>query len=79
MATKHITDVQVCWAVQIAHANEYRTLAAEVLEKSTGQCKKVCYSAMERAVKRDLIEYGTSIRCPWLTEHGEQLLMESVL
>lgn len=95
MATKDITDAQVCRAVQAyndairalpplptgpfgafgmspilyAPPFPYETLAAE-----TGQPEKVCYRAMQRAERRGLVEYGTSLRTGWLTPAGKTLL-----
>lgn len=75
MATKDISDVQVCRAIQAFRDRDlelpwpYEALAAE-----TGQPEKVCYRAMERADRRGLIEYGVSLRTGWLTEKGKTLL-----
>lgn len=41
----------------------------------TGQPEKVCYRAMERAEKRELIDYGVSLRTCWPTEKGKELLL----
>lgn len=75
MATKDISDEQVCRAVQSFIDRDrdlpwpYEALAAE-----TGECEKVCYRAMERAYDRGLIECGVSLRTGWLTEKGLALL-----
>lgn len=70
MATKDITDRQVCLAYQQAHDR----FPSEILEATTGQCAKVCYRAMERAFRRGLIDYGTSLRSGWLTAKGLEVL-----
>jgi hypothetical protein len=82
MATKHITDIQVCKAYA-----EYRKLIArdqwcnhefpyEILHRITGQPGKVCYRAMERAEMRGYIDYGVSLRTGWLTDKGLMLIKE---
>lgn len=73
MATKDISDAQVCQAYVDASA-----LAGvwpyDLLMKRTGQPFKVCYSAMERAFDRDLIDFGVSLRAGFLTSKGKALL-----
>lgn len=88
MATKDITDKQVCEAYaeikkQTDDLMSRRALLIEkhdwpydLLMKMTGQPEKVCYRAMERAEERGLIEYGVSLRSGWLTEKGKELLRE---
>lgn len=73
MATKDISDRQVCFAyLQCQDLND--TWPYQLLQQTTGQAEKVCYRAMERAARRDLINYGVSLRSGWLTEKGEALL-----
>jgi tRNA U34 5-methylaminomethyl-2-thiouridine-forming methyltransferase MnmC len=72
MATKDISDVMVCAAVKQWRAGEM--LADELLEDWTKQPPKVCYYALERALRRGLIECGVSLRTSWLTDAGKQLL-----
>lgn len=78
MATKDISDLQVCRAVQLFQDQgldgpyPYAALAQQ-----TGQAEKVCYCAMERACKHGLIEYGVSLRTGWLTKKGRELLKGS--
>lgn len=76
MATKDISDAQVCRAY--AEAKTIRGVFAEtILVRMTGQPEKVCFRAMERAEGRGLIEYGVSLRAGWLTDAGLQLLKDS--
>ena len=75
MATKDISDRQVCEAVQ-AYADDLNHWPYDILAEATGQPQKVCWRAVERAAKRDLIEYGVSLRTGWLTEKGRQLLAD---
>lgn len=77
MATKDITDVDVCQAVRDARQSGYRRFAHEILQDRTGQPKKVCCRAMERALSRGLIECGTSLESAWLEPAGEELLRDS--
>ena len=79
MATKDISDLQVCEAVQ-HFCEQLRQRAVDIewpyerMAVETGECEKVCYRAMERAENRGLVEYGTSLRSGWLTEKGKALL-----
>jgi hypothetical protein len=73
MATKDITDRQVCEAYA-ARAKDGLPWPDDRLAAMTGQCEKVCYRAMERAEQRGLIEYGVSLRSGWLTDKGLALL-----
>lgn len=69
MATKDITDKQVVQAT--IDARKHRVLnALDFLEVATQQPRKVCFRAMERASKRDLIDYGVSLHTAWPTEEG---------
>lgn len=85
MATKDISDIQVCRAYEKYQAlmaeertGRYGTGHArwpyEILMEETGQPEKVCYNAMIRACGRGYIEYGVSLRTGWLTLKGKQLI-----
>lgn len=76
MATKDVTDLQVCLAYR------QRSLGRDefpygILSEQTGECQKVCYCAMERAHRRGLIECGVSLRTGWLTDKGRELIAQS--
>lgn len=73
MATKHVSDWQVCWAYSI-YAEAHEKWPYELLMELTGQCLKVCCRACERADARGFIDHGTSLRTGWLTEKGRELL-----
>lgn len=74
MATKDITDIQVCEAVRDSRKSHGELWPYELLASRTGQPEKVCYRAMERAVRHGLIEYGVSLRSGWLTDKAVALL-----
>lgn len=80
MATKDITDRQVCQAYAKSAAergpdwDKPYSWPYEHLVEMTGQPMKVCYRAMERAEERGLIDYGVSLRTGFLTEKGIDLL-----
>ena len=76
MATKDITDKQVCAAYNMYWAENHVKWPYKYLQDWTGEPMKVCYSAMERAEKRRYIDYGVSLRSGWLTEKGKKLLEE---
>lgn len=73
MATKDISDIQVCAAVE-RYQKDHSLWPYELLAKCTGQPEKVCFRAMERAYRHGLLEYGVSLRTAWLTEAGLALL-----
>lgn len=77
MAMKHVSDYMVCVAVD-TYRQFYKTTDVpypyETLAKFTGQPEKVCYRAMERALRRGYLEYGVSLRTGWLTEKGKALI-----
>lgn len=77
MATKHISDLEVLQAYQDAKARQFTEFPYELLEQRTGQCQKVCYRAMQRAERRELIEYGVSLRAGWLTDKGLAMLRKA--
>lgn len=85
MSTKDVTDKMVCDAY--AEMERQRDQGPGkpwanyefpyvILMRVTGECEKVCYMAMQRACKRDLVEYGVSLRTGWLTEKGRALALE---
>jgi hypothetical protein len=74
MATKDITDEQVCRAVADARACDFTAWPYDLLADRTGQPPKVCFRAMERAYGRGLLEVGVSLRTAWLTPAGEALI-----
>ncbi len=76
MATKDITDLQVCLAVETCRLNKFREWPYDLLAEQTGQHTKVCYRAMQRAAKRGYLDYGVSLRTAWLTNKGLELLKE---
>lgn len=79
MATKDITDIQVCEAVRdtFDHAGRHIASPHTLLTERTGQPPKVCWKAIERACRRDLIDYGVGLTFPWLTDKGKQLLAQA--
>ena len=79
MATKDITDRQVCEAIRDARNMEWRRDGEncwpyDLLTERTGQPFKVCWRAMERTYNRRLVECGVNLRTGWLTDAGEILL-----
>ena len=69
MATKDISDQQVCEAYRDGEPLGVETM----LFMRTGQPEKVCRSAIKRAHRRGLIEYGVSLRSGWLTDAGRKM------
>lgn len=78
MATKDITDLQVCLAVVAADAiraaGGRRPHLDDVLAAWTGEHPKVCLRALERAYGRRLIECGIGIYASWLEPAGRELI-----
>lgn len=81
MATKDISDRQVCLAYEVYRDGMRRGMDMpypyEILSIATGQAEKVCYRAMERTHRRGYTEYGVSLRTGWLTEKGKAFLQEA--
>ncbi len=74
--TADVPTRAVLEAVQASRASDGALLHPEPavrLQRRFGCCPKVAYSAMSREVPRHL-EYGTSIRLPWLTPTGREYL-----
>jgi hypothetical protein len=83
MATKDISDRLVLEAYR-----EFKTVNIgrtswiaddvewpyDILMRKTGRSFKECWRACERAVDRDLIEYGVSLRSGWITNKGKDIL-----
>ena len=76
MSRKDVTDIMVLKAYKEFGQMDLPRYKwpYEILAEWTGEHEKVCYRAMERAHKRGLVEYGTSLRTGWLTEKGKELL-----
>lgn len=72
MATKDISDLQVCQAVHHSMLNGGGTVTPLML--LTEQHYKVCWRALERAIARRFIDYGVSINGAFLCEKGWELL-----
>ena len=70
---KHITDHQVCAAYARCAGNGGRPWPYERLAEQCGAHINVAFRACERAHRRGLIEYGTSIRSGWLTDTGKEV------
>lgn len=70
MATKHISDWQVCEAAASGHH------ATDYLIENTGECWKVCLKALERAEKRKLLQVTCSVSGK-LTAKGKAFLAQA--
>lgn len=77
MKTSDIPDILVCQASKDAHATRPMKFITTLLMERTGAPLKVCESALNRAIKRNLIDYGVSARTGWLTDKGIELLESS--
>ena len=83
MATKDITDKQVCEAykdVAIIKKNgdifSMCIFPHELLQIRTKECRKVCIRATQRAENRGFIDCGITLRSGWLTDEGKELADE---
>lgn len=73
MKTAGITTTQVLFAVhamKVAAMQGDDVSAFQLLCEMTDAPGKVVLSALEREVRADRLEYGSSINRPWLTETG---------
>lgn len=66
---KYITDIMVVIAC-------YELSPLRELMKTTGQPYKVALRAMERTMRRGLIDYGTSIQVAFVTEKGRSMFIQ---
>ena len=73
---KDISDLQVLDAYRFGYGS---ASPLENLMRFSGQPRKVCLRAMERAVDRGLIDYGVSLDTGWLTDKGKLLLAEDLV
>lgn len=78
MARKDISDILVLKSYIEYKKNNFIKWPYQILMEWTGYPQKVCYAAMERAHKKGLIEYGSSLRTGWLTEKGKELLKSAI-
>ena len=72
MATKDITAVQVCLCVAKMHRLRVQPglgfqKTTELLSGMTGKSKKECQAAINREIKRGLVEAGIHFSIGWLT------------
>ncbi len=86
MATKDITDLQVCQAVARGMSSPWRELPPAlraqgpshhrhlILAEITGQHPNVAWRALERAEGRGLIDCGVGLQGAFLTDAGRELL-----
>jgi hypothetical protein len=77
MATKDVSDALVCAAFVRAKACDFKRWPYDFLMEWTGQCQKVCYRAMERAWRHNLVDFGVSLRTGWVTRKGALLLVDT--
>jgi len=73
VARKDISDKEVIEVYLLIEKENLKEEPYEILSRLTGQAKKVCYRAMERAFEREYLEYGVSLRCAWVTNKGMEL------
>lgn len=77
MARKDVSDELVCEMTHQLGLDGFPTSRRDVIQRlmeATGECAKVCEAAAERSYARGLIDCGVSIRWPWLTQKGDELL-----
>lgn len=72
MARKDVTDQMVLEAVKERAITGESLL--QILMARTNEPEKVCWRAMERTLRRNYIDYGTSMRTSWITPEGHAYL-----
>ncbi|MEW7314959.1 hypothetical protein AB1E22_20005 [Buttiauxella gaviniae] len=82
MATKNISNVMVCRCVAQMHEfgikSGYRFQnVVEQLAEETGEPRKVCEAAVNRAIDAGLVEWGIHSSLGWLTNEGIEHLKTS--
>lgn len=73
---KDITPEMVLKTIVNRHI--YQPSAVDLVIAMTGAPEKVVYAAFMREDIADRIEYGTSIRFPWVTQKGYEYLNKGV-
>ena len=81
MARRHVPTLMVLNAIRLMRTpyeedRRPRRNSVEILMAESGECEKVCYAALHRDSDRGLLDYGVSIRWPWLTPKGQEMLEE---
>ena len=71
MSTKDVADGAVVRAALTTKRTGETTLLELML--ATGQPRKVCLRAIERAVRRGFVDYGVSLETAFATKKGEAL------
>ena len=79
MATKDISSLQVCRAVEKMHhqktvLGKRHQVFVELLMMSTGEHRKVCEAAIKREIDNGLVEWGIVASIGWLTASGIDFL-----
>lgn len=77
MQRKDISTLVVLAAYKKRWENDIHEPVDEILMGSLNAPEKVVYAAMERDSDNGYIEYGVSLRTGWLTEKGEQYLIDN--
>jgi hypothetical protein len=74
MKRADISDLQVVVCAVRWREGSGAGFVTDLLAELTGAPYKVAEAAMERAVRRGLLDYGVSLRTAWPTEAGLALL-----
>jgi hypothetical protein len=82
MARKDLPDLLILTLLE--DYQEYKYMFSDYtggfydyIEEVTGECSKVVFAALDRAVNHRVIDYGVSLRNPWMTTKGQELLNTS--
>lgn len=79
MATKDISSITVCRCVAQMHRQGIKPgwrfdRVVELLAAETGEARKVCEAAIDREIRKGLVEWGIGFSIGWLTHEGIALL-----
>lgn len=67
--TSDITDEQMARYIASGYERTYEAMAIQF-----DSAPKVIERVLERMVRRELVDYGVSLRTCWLTDKGKELL-----
>jgi hypothetical protein len=73
MSVKDVSDLDVVRAAVEFH-ERHEDFVNQLLAARTGQALKVCDRAIQRSIRRGLVDYGVSERSCWATPSGRALL-----
>ena len=76
MNRRDISTLIVLEAAEYAHTVGLNKMTWEHIQDQTSAPEKVIYAAMDREDKQGYLKWGVSLRTAWLSEKGEEKLID---